>query len=122
MQTPTEKQLAGLPVYAQRYIRQLEQRVVHLRKVAGQGPDDSNVRIRSSYATEDPDRLLGRNTRVSFDLLDLARVKSDKPLPKTRIDVHHQGVHQLALNGFPGRLRITPYSTNLVLVTVGSDF
>jgi hypothetical protein len=122
--------MLGLPQYAQTYIRQLEQRIASVRarqqEQAGQGPEYSNVRIRATYASDDPDRLLGRNIRVTFDLVDLSRVGSVKSedgpilprLPKARIDVHHQGLHRLILMGYPGKLRIDPLSTNLIAVTV----
>jgi len=128
VQTPSEKQLASLPAYVQSYIAALERRLESVRRQLAEargGPENSNVRVR--YYSE-PDHLLGKDTRVTFDLVDLTRIKNqvitaDKPadgpiLPRATLEVRHQGIHQVSLLGFPGKLRISPFSSNHILVTV----
>lgn len=70
MTNPDPEKVAKLPVWAQDYIHLLERRVVELNAqllVASAGPEDSNVLIRDHVH---PDRPLGRNVPVRFNLPD----------------------------------------------------
>lgn len=73
METITDEALAQripkLPAWARNLINRLDRQLAEARKTIAElseGPADSNVRVHE-YGIN-PDRLLGRNTPVSFDL------------------------------------------------------
>jgi hypothetical protein len=74
METITDSDLTAriatkAPAWAQDVIYRLDRQLAEARKriaELSEGPADSNVRT-SDYS-DHPDRLLGRNTRIAFDL------------------------------------------------------
>ena len=104
--------IAKLPAWAQGYISTLYLKLGEARAQVAElsaGPENSNVRVPEH---EGPDRLLGRDTRVSFDLEDGGA-----------IEVRHLDGNTVTIRGVGGTgssLHITPSASNTARVRLGA--
>jgi hypothetical protein len=116
MKTITDPALAAriaekAPVWAQDVIYALDRQLDEARKqiaALNAGPEDSNVRVHDH--SSNPDRLLGRDTPVSFDLGDGTIV----------IKHDGNGLHVYGTgSGHSSHLHILPSSGNTVEIQLG---
>ena len=126
MQALSAEQLGAQPKYVQKYIAELERRIIYLRgqlDAARSGPADSNVRIR--HSGDEPDQRLGKGTTVTFDMkrLDVSAPAGQRRLSDGRITVRHNSPVSLEIMGVSdqgaGTLHVVPGSSNVIKVRLG---